>query len=61
MDEGDVVALYPLDSNSFPLDPVNPAIENKTNVHNHTDNRHGIEGYLDDRDVAQWIYDALTA
>ena len=61
MDEGDVVALYPLDSNSFPLDPVNPAIENKTNVHNHTDNRHGIEGYLDDRDVAKRIYDALTA
>ncbi len=56
MDERDVVALQPLDSMNF---PIQPSIENKTNVNNHTDNRHGIEGYLDDTDVAQNIYTAL--
>jgi hypothetical protein len=58
MDERDVVALYPLDKNNFPMDP---AIENKTNVLNHTQNRHGIAGYLDDQEVAKRIYDALVA
>ena len=57
MDERDVVALYPLDSAHF---PVNPAIENKTNVDNPTENRHGISGYLSDAVVAKRIYDALT-
>jgi hypothetical protein len=61
MDERDVVALYPLDSTRFPLDPANPGIENKTNVHNQTSNRHGIAGYLNDKEVARRIYDALTA
>jgi hypothetical protein len=56
----DVVALYPLDTKSFPLDPANPAIENKTDVRNRTANRHGIAGYLDDQEVARRIYDALT-
>ena len=36
-----------------------PSITNKTNVNNHTDNRHGIVGYLDDPDVAKKIYQAL--
>lgn len=58
MDERDVVALYPLDSNGF---GVSPAIENKTDVRNHTDNRHGIAGYLDDEVVAKKIYDSLKA
>jgi hypothetical protein len=58
MDERDVVALYPLDKDHFKIDP---EIENKTNVDNHTDNRHGIAGYLDDKDVAKRIHDALIA
>lgn len=61
MDERDVVALYPLDAGRFPLDPANPAIENKRDVRNKTRNRHGIAGYLDDKEVAKRIYDALTA
>ncbi|HKI05332.1 MAG TPA: alpha/beta hydrolase [Thermoanaerobaculia bacterium] len=61
MDERDVVALYPLDSGRFPLDPANPAIENKRDVRNKTRNRHGIAGYLDDKEVAKRIHDALTA
>jgi hypothetical protein len=60
MDERDVVALYPLMSAQFPLNPANPAIENKTDVRNKTENRHGIAGYLDDKEVARKIYDALV-
>lgn len=58
MDERDVVALYPLSGMHFPIDP---GIENKTNVRNHTRNRHGIAGYLDDEEVAKRIHDALKA
>jgi hypothetical protein len=58
MDERDVVALYPLSKKHFNIEP---EIENKTNVDNHTDNRHGIAGYLDDKDVAKRIHDALIA
>ncbi|WHZ29344.1 MAG: hypothetical protein OJF51_004146 [Nitrospira sp.] len=61
MDEQDVVALYPLSTSNFPLDPTNPAIENKIDVHNKTENRHGIAGYLDDKEVAKRIYEALVA
>lgn len=57
-DERDVVALRPLDSNTF---PVTPPIQNRAEVKNHTKNRHGIGGYLDDREVARWIHEALTA
>lgn len=60
MDERDVIALYPLDTGAFPLEPVDPAIENKRDVRNKTRNRHGIAGYLDDKDVAKRIYDALV-
>lgn len=55
MDERDVVALYPL-ADRF---RVEPPIHNKTDVRNHTPNRHGIAGYLDDAEVARWIHDAL--
>jgi hypothetical protein len=55
-DPRDVVALYPLDSTNF---PVNPAVENNGNVLNATDNRHGIVGYLNDADVAKHVLDAL--
>jgi hypothetical protein len=57
MDERDVVALYPLESPHF---NVTPKIENKKNVDNFTSNRHGIAGYLTDKDVAKKIYDALV-
>lgn len=56
MDDRDVVALYPLDAQRF---DVNPAIENNTGVRNQTENRHGIAGYLNDKEVAKRIYDAL--
>jgi pimeloyl-ACP methyl ester carboxylesterase len=56
MDDRDVVALRPLDAKSF---PIQPAIRNKTSVNNKTKNRHGIVGYLDDRDVAKEIFTAL--
>lgn len=58
-DERDVVALYPLDPKNFPIDPAVPAIENKHDVDNDTDNRHGISGYLGDPVVARRIHDAL--
>lgn len=58
MDDRDVVALHPLDSGNF---NINPSIENKTDVNNHTDNRHGIAGYLDDATVARRILDALES
>lgn len=61
MDDRDVVALYPLTPENFPLDPVEPSIENKIDVKNKTTNRHGIAGYLDDKVVAKCIYDALVA
>jgi hypothetical protein len=55
-DSRDVVALYPLDADNF---PVQPAISNYGKVRNSTDDRHGIDGYLDDPDVAKHILDAL--
>jgi hypothetical protein len=58
MDDRDVVALWPLDKNSF---NVNPAIENKTDVDNPSENRHNISGYLGDKEVARRIHDALVA
>lgn len=57
MDDRDVVALYPLDRVHFDIDP---AIENKTDVRNETDNRHGIRGYLDDAEVARRLHEALV-
>lgn len=56
MDERDVVALYPLESPYF---NVTPRIANKSDVDNFTRNRHGIAGYLSDKDVAKKIFDAL--
>jgi pimeloyl-ACP methyl ester carboxylesterase len=55
-DERDFVALLPLDKENF---NIQPPIINKKDVDNHTDNRHGISGYLDDAVVAKAIYDAL--
>src|SRR5262249_95546 len=58
MDSRDAVAIYPLASPHF---NVTPQIENKTDVDNFTSNRHGIAGYLADKDVAKRIYDSLVA
>lgn len=55
MDDGDVVALFPLKKPHFSVTP----ITNKTDVVNHTENQHGIAGYLDDPVVAKKIYDAV--
>lgn len=57
-DDRDVVALYPLDAENF---PVKPSVENHSGVKNRTANRHGIVGYLDDADVAKRILGALAA
>lgn len=56
-DDRDVVALYPLDAENF---GIAPPIENYSMVKNHTENRHGIDGYLDDAAVAKRIATALT-
>lgn len=55
-DDRDVVALNPLDSSYF---PVNPSIINNNGVKNHTENRHGIVGYLNDGGVAAAIISGL--
>ena len=51
-DERDVVALNPLDLSYF---PVNPSVINNNGVKNHTKNRHGIVGYLNDGGVGAAI------
>lgn len=56
LDERDVVALYPLEPPHF---NVTPKVQNKKDVDNFTSNRHGIVGYLTDKDVAKKIYEAL--
>ena len=56
LDERDVVALRALDEDHF---AIRPPIENKRDVNNHTDNRHGVVGYLDNPDVARKIHEAL--
>ncbi|WFU74266.1 hypothetical protein [Bradyrhizobium sp. CB2312] len=55
-DPRDIVALYPLDGDNF---DVNPSITNNGAVNNHTDNRHGIIGYLDNVDVAKIVWSGL--
>jgi hypothetical protein len=56
-DDRDVVALYALDRKNFPL---KPEVTNYSRVKNHTANRHGIAGYLDDPAVSQVIHAALS-
>ncbi|WP_373552289.1 hypothetical protein [Haliscomenobacter sp.] len=57
-DERDFVALFPLDKEYF---NVQPPIMNKRDINNQTDNRHGIDGYLNDPIIAKTIYDALIS
>lgn len=56
-DDRDVVALVALDARNF---DVSPPIENKSDVKNFTENRHGIDGYLADPVVAQKIVELLV-
>jgi hypothetical protein len=55
-DDRDVVALLPLDARNF---DVALPIENKSDVINFTDNRHGITGYLADPVIAAKIVEYL--
>jgi hypothetical protein len=55
-DARDIVALNPLDNTFFPTDP---SIANFSNVNNQTENRHGIVGYLNNKEVATQIALAL--
>ena len=57
MDERDVVALFPLTADNFDIEP---PVENKVDVDNPTQNRHGISGYLGDPDVARRIWEAVS-
>jgi hypothetical protein len=59
-DERDVVALYPLSPEHFPVADDAPGVVENSGVHNDTPNRHGISGYLADENVARVIHDALT-
>jgi hypothetical protein len=59
-DPRDVVALYPLTPEHFPVGDGAPGILDKSDVQNDTSNRHGISGYLSDRNVAKVIHDALA-
>lgn len=56
-DRRDVVALRALDKATW---DIAPPIENRSEVDNHTTNRHGISGYLDDPTVARWIAEGLA-
>ncbi|HEY3515477.1 MAG TPA: alpha/beta hydrolase [Gammaproteobacteria bacterium] len=56
-DDRDIVALNPLDAEYFPADP---SVVNYDRVRNKTDNRHGIIGYLNDREVATKIAAAIA-
>ncbi len=51
-DDRDPIALYPLDSANF---GVEPEILNVSDIQNQTDNRHGIVGYLSRPRVVQGV------
>jgi hypothetical protein len=54
-DPHDMVALFPLAPPRFPV----TLTGSKDNIANTSDNHHGIESYLADKDVAQWIFKAI--
>lgn len=56
-DKKDAVSLFPLEKPHF---EINPAIVNNGNIKNEFSQRHGIEGYLSDKDVAFEIYKAFN-
>lgn len=55
-DKRDVVALFPLDNDNFPVVPV---VINYSEINNQTDNRHGIVGYLNDKQVGEEVSRSL--
>lgn len=55
-DERDFIALKKLDKHVF---PITPEIINLTEVKNDSGNHHGIEGYLNDKTVAEQIFKSL--
>ncbi len=55
-DPNDVVALRSLEKKWFNVTPEITNLE----VKNNTENKHGISGYLSDKQIALWIYEALT-
>ena len=57
-DDGDIVALNPLEDPWFKTDP---AIKNYSGVNNTTENQHGIIGYLNDATVARCVAEALAS
>lgn len=57
-DEGDAVALHPLNSRFF---EVEPPIDNYSGVDNDTPNEHGISGYLTDPVVASRLVNLLSS
>lgn len=57
-DARDIVSLFPLDSATW---PVTPQIKNCGEIVNHTENCHGISGYLDDAAVAYEIHAAMQS
>lgn len=57
-DERDFVSLNPLDIKYF---NITPPIINKNNVNNFTENRHGIIGYLNDKEIVKVIYNELIS
>jgi hypothetical protein len=60
-DKRDLVALYPLSPQHFPLNPQIPAIDDYDKVSNPHEDGHGIVGYLSNPVVARQIYDALVS
>ncbi|MCR9272538.1 MULTISPECIES: hypothetical protein [Mameliella] len=56
-DRRDVVALYPLSGDRFPVVPV---ISNYDDVENQTSNSHGISGYIGSPVVAKELYSTLS-
>ena len=56
-DRRDLIAMYPLDAQTF---PVLPPVVNYDKVENRTTNAHGILGYLSDPGVATAICEALA-
>lgn len=56
-DPRDIVAGFTLDSQRFPIEP---AIENKSDVRNAPDNPHDIGGYLREKTVATRIWEAVS-
>ena len=58
-DTRDIVSLYSLDPENFPITGTSKTIENNPGLRNETDNRHGISGYLNKPAVVSRVLDAF--